>query len=108
MFRAATQPGVARPWSAATGPADVGGALVTRSPMRELEGGDVVLAHYVGVEAMRSPRGVRVGVMRLRIGEPGGVEAVLMRGLVIEILARLTGGVGVVGCHVWVVGESNT
>src|ERR1700682_1410284 len=54
---------------------------------------------------MHSPRGARVGVMRLRIGEPAGAEAWrLQGGVVTGSLARLAGAAG--GC-VWVVGEGN-
>jgi len=72
-----------------------------------LEAGDVVLAHYVGVAAMHSPRGVRVGVVRLRIGETAAAVA-WRRGRGIFCLARLSGGgSGGVGWAVWVVGEGN-
>src|ERR1700758_4462621 len=59
-----------------------------------LVGGDVVLAHYVGVAAMRSPHGARVGVLVYRnIVEPVGgcCQAGRCRGLGLKRLVRLTG-----------------
>ena len=75
--------------------------------LRDLEGGDVVLAHYVGVAAMDSPRGVRVGVNRFRMGEPAAHEALRLQGLGFGILVRLTSAARVARVGGWM-GECNS
>jgi hypothetical protein len=84
----------------------LGGRVVQETlVLGTLEAGDVVLAHDVGVAAMHSPRGVRVGVMRLRIGEPAAAVA-WRRGHGIFCLARLAAAASR-RAGVWVVGECN-